>query len=314
MTNLWQKFLGHCRAHPRATMAVLVSLVMIGGFGWLWQHAHAEAEAHKNPLALRFEQGTDEWLARPRSASEFAQALNAGQVAEVALANGRPGLVLYSLKNGEKASTSVPGCSSLGCTGTVLDKLGERSAAGGFALVGVDIDGRTRSQRALNAVEAIIPPILLMLVVGYGLIMLARVQTSAGNNATTVAVRPDIRFADAIGNDEAKSALKRVKAFLHDPAQYAKLGASAPRSRQSRRASPGPGTCRTGPWPARARPTSSRWTAPTSPPPTTAPVSPRSRRFSSWPASRRPACCSSTRWTASASARRAARAAAPNRR
>ncbi|MGM9486753.1 AAA family ATPase [Ideonella sp. YS5] len=229
MTDLWQKFLGHCRAHPRATMAVLVSLVMISAFAWLWQHAHADAEAYKNPQALKFEQGTDDWLARPRSASEFAQAVNAGQVAEVALANGRPGLVLYTLKNGEKASTNVPGCSSLGCTGTVLDKLGERSAAAGFSLVGVDIDGRTRSQRALNAVESVIPPVLLMLVVGYGLMMLARLQTSAGNNATTVAVRPDIRFADAIGNDEAKSALKRVKAFLHDPAQYAKLGASAPR-------------------------------------------------------------------------------------
>ena len=227
--NLWQKFLGHCRAHPRATMAVLVGVLMLGSFAWLWQHAHADAESRKNPLALQFEQDTDEWLAQPRAASEFAQAVNEGKVAAVALANGRPGLVLYTLKNGEKASTNVPGCSSMGCAGTVLDKLGERSTADGFTLVGVDIDGRTRSQRALNAVESVIPPILLMLVVGYGLIMLARLQTSSGHNATTVAVRPDIRFADAIGNDEAKSALKRVKAFLSDPAQYAKLGAAAPR-------------------------------------------------------------------------------------
>jgi ATP-dependent Zn protease len=36
-------------------------------------------------------------------------------------------------------------------------------------------------------------------------------------------------FDDVIGSDEAKAALTRVKAFMHDPTHYARLGARAPR-------------------------------------------------------------------------------------
>ncbi len=225
----WQKLLQRGRAHPRTTLALAAALLSLAGLLWLWQHASAEAQSRKDPAALQFEDAPDAWLSRPRTVSDFVQAAQGGQLAAVGLANGKSGLVLYTLKNGEKASTQVPGCSSLGCAGTALDRLGERSAADGFALVGIEIDGRTQSQRVLNAIEAAVPTILLVLLLGGGLLMMTRLQTNAGNNATTIATRPETRFADAIGNDEAKAALNRVKAFLHDPAQYAKLGAAAPR-------------------------------------------------------------------------------------
>ncbi len=227
--NPWQKFLKHGRAHPRVPVAIAFALAALVGVLWLWQHANEEALARKNPIALQFETDPDAWLSHARSASDFARAASAGQLATVGVANGQPGLVLYTLKDGEKASANVPGCSSLGCAGTALDRLGERSATGGFTLVGIDIDGRTKSQRALGAIGSALSPLLLMLLVGGGFLILARLQTSGGNNAATISERPKTNFADAIGNDEAKAALTRVKAFLNDPGQYAKLGAAAPR-------------------------------------------------------------------------------------
>jgi cell division protease FtsH len=225
----WHKFLQRGRAHPRTTLAVIAALLSLAALLWLWQHAAAEAELRKDPVALQFESEPDDWLSHPRTVSDFVQAANSGQLAAVGIAGGKSGLALYTLKNGDKASIRVPGCSLLGCSGTVLDRLGERSATDGFTLVGIEIDGRTQSQRLLGAIEGAVPPVMLVLLLGGGLLMMTRLQTNAGNNATTIATRPETRFADAIGNDEAKAALNRVKAFLHNPAQYAKMGAAAPR-------------------------------------------------------------------------------------
>ncbi|HJV68646.1 MAG TPA: AAA family ATPase [Ideonella sp.] len=227
--TVWQKLLARSRAHPRATMALAAALVALAGLGWLWQHANDEALARKNPLAQQFEQDPDAWLGQPHSVSDFVQAIDQGRVAAVGVANRQPGLVLYTLKSGEKASANVPGCSSLGCAGTALDRLGERSLAAGFTLVGIEVDGSTPSQRALGAIGSALSPLLLVALLGGGVLLLTRVQMRAGSDAATLPSRPETRFADAIGNDEAKAALQRVKAFLHDPAQYARLGAAAPR-------------------------------------------------------------------------------------
>jgi cell division protease FtsH len=227
--TFWQKLLAHGRAHPRITTAVVASLVALASLVWLARHASDEALSRKSPLAQQFEQEPDDWLAAPKSVSDFVRAIDEARVAAVGVANGQPGLVLYTLKNGEKASTNVPGCSSLGCAGTALDRLGERSLSAGFTLVGIEIDGRTRSQRALGALTSALSPLLLVGVLGAAVLTLARLQTRSGADAATLSTRPETQFADAIGNDEAKAALNRVKAFLHNPAQYAKMGAAAPR-------------------------------------------------------------------------------------
>jgi cell division protease FtsH len=225
----WQKLLKHGRANPRVPLLIALAVAALLALGWLWHHANDEAQARKNPVALQFEDDPDAWLSHARPVNDFVKAADAGRLAAVGVASGQPGLVLYTLKDGSKASASIPGCTSLGCAGTALDRLGERSAASGFTLVGIDIDGRTKSQRLLGAIGSAMSPILLMLAVGAGFLLLARLQTQGGSHAATISTRPEVQFADAIGNEEAKAALQRVKAFMSDPAQYAKLGAAAPR-------------------------------------------------------------------------------------
>jgi cell division protease FtsH len=138
-------------------------------------------------------------------------------------------LILYTLKTGERASSTVPGCSSLGCTGTILDRLGDKSLEAGFTLVSVDVDPRTASHRLLDIVNSLLSPLLLVATLLGALFVGAKLQAGVGGAASKLSTRPETQFTDAIGNDEAKAALNRVKAFMHDPTRYAKLGAAAPR-------------------------------------------------------------------------------------
>jgi len=227
--NAVKKLLRLARAHPRLLGAVLVSALLVGAFGVLTGKAADEAEARKSVEALDFEKAPEAWLSRQQSASSFRHAIDAGELAVVGLATAQPGLVLYTLKDGRKASTTIPNCTPTGCAGTVLDRIDDRSAAAGFALVRVDVDPRTATRRALDAIWTVLSPLLLVATVVLAMVLVTRLQTGVGGTASRLSVRPDTRFADAIGNEEAKAALGRVKAFMRDPAQYRKLGAAAPR-------------------------------------------------------------------------------------
>jgi cell division protease FtsH len=224
-----KKLLQRARSHYRLSIAFLVALFLLVGVISLAKKASQDSNARKSPEALQFEKAPDGWLAHQRNVSEFRKALNAGNLSVVGLDRAEPGLVLYTLKSGEKASTIVPGCSMLGCAGTVLDSIGDKSAQAGFALVRVEVDPRTGSRRFLDALVSLLSPLLLVAAVVGALFVSIRLQSGMGGGASRLAVRPKTQFTDAIGQEEAKAALNRVKAFMQDPVHYAKLGAVAPR-------------------------------------------------------------------------------------
>ncbi len=227
--NSLKQLLKRARANPSHLLWGLAALAMFVGFLALNGKAAEEANARKSAEALLFEKSPDDWLANPKNLSEFRKALDAGSVAAVGLANTQPGLLLYTLKDGSKASATVPNCTPTGCAGTAMDKLSDKSAEAGFELVRVDVDPRTTSHRALDAIYGIGSPLLLVGTLVVALFFAAKLQTGMGGAASKLTERPDLQFADAIGNDEAKAALNRAKAFIRDPAQYHKLGAAAPR-------------------------------------------------------------------------------------
>ena len=229
MINPFKNFLRGARAHPRISLALLLAALLLAGLLSLYARAVQETNARKSPQTLQFEQAPDEWLDHDRSASQFREALDAGRLAAVGLATAQPGLVLYTLRDGEKASLTVPGCTALGCAGTALDRLEDKSAAAGFVLVSVDVDPRTSSRRLLDSVDKLLSPLLLVGTIAAAMFMVTKLQTGIGGAASRLTVRPETTFADVIGSDEAKAGLNRVKAFLHDPTSYAKLGAAAPR-------------------------------------------------------------------------------------
>ena len=225
----FQHFLTRARSHPRIAAGLLMATLLCSGLLAVYGTATQEANARKSPEALHFEKSPGDWLNHEQSASQFRKSLDAGDLSTVGLVSTVPGLVLYTLKSGETASSMVPGCTVSGCAGTALDKLGDKSAEAGFALVSVEVDPRTASRRLLDAAEKVFAPVLLLGGVVAALFIMMKMQTGVRGAASTLASRPQTGFADVVGSDEAKAALNRVKAFMHDPARYAKLGASAPR-------------------------------------------------------------------------------------
>jgi cell division protease FtsH len=221
--------LQRARAHYPLSIAVLVTVFLVLGVIALAENASRESDARKSPEALQFEKAPDDWLTHQKSVAEFRSALSAGNLSVVGLDRAEPGLVLYTLKTGEKSSTIVPGCTMLGCAGTALDSLGEKSAQAGFALVRVEVDPRTLSRRVLDLLTALLSPVLVMAMLMAACLVGIRLQRGMGGAAARLAIRPNTQFTDVIGQEEAKAALSRVKAFMQDPAHYASLGAVAPR-------------------------------------------------------------------------------------
>lgn len=224
-----KKFLQRIRSNLLLLIAlaslIAASLVVMS----LSHRAERDISAHKSREALEFETHPDEWLDRQTNAADFLRALNGGQLSAVGLDESEPGLVLYTRKDATKASTRVPGCTLQGCAGTLLATLGDKSVTDGFAWVSIQVDTRPASRRVLDVLMNLLSPLLLIGGVIATLYVSLRFQTQMGGAATQLAARPTSRFADVVGQEEAKAALNRVTAFMHDPAQYAKIGAVAPR-------------------------------------------------------------------------------------
>ena len=203
--------------------------MLAAAMGALQHKASAEADLRKSPVTLEFEKEPEGWLLHPNTVSEFRQALDSGQLKAVGQAATPPNLLLYTLNSGAKASVRVPNCDTFVCAGTVLGKLEDQSAAQGFAFVRVDVDPRTPSQRVLAALGALTAPLGLILSMVVVLFFLLRMQSGSGGAASRLTERPTLRFDDVVGNIEAKAQLRRVQAFLQNPAAYTRIGARAPR-------------------------------------------------------------------------------------
>ena len=209
-----------------AAAMVAAAVLAVLGLSLLQERAASEVQARKNATALAFEKNPEQWLAQPREASEFERALKDREVAAVGVSGT---LVLYTDRAGHAFSTRLIDC-GLGCRNEIGSRLGELSVAQGFALTDIDVDPRTASQRLSQSLEragGAVAPILVLLLVAAPL---AYLQLRGGlGQRTRLAEKPDIRFDDVIGADEAKKALRRVAAFMKDPKQYAGVGAKAPR-------------------------------------------------------------------------------------
>lgn len=225
LKKLLQRLRSHYRLSLALALAGCVTLAIIG----LSAKVAKESSARKSAQTVQFEEASEGWLGHQKDVAEFRHALDAGTLSAVGIDSVEPGLVLYTLKDGTHGSTLIPGCTLLGCAGTALDSIDEKSAKAGFALVRVDVDPRTASRRLLDTLDNLLSPFLLVGAIVGVLFLSIRMQSGMGGAASRVAVRPKIKFADAIGQEEAKSALNRVKAFMRDPAHYARLGAVAPR-------------------------------------------------------------------------------------
>jgi cell division protease FtsH len=204
--------------------AVLAAALLLAGATFLQRTAETEARSRKNPTALAFEKTPEAWLGNPKETSEFERTLAARELSAVAVDGS---LVLYTDTHGGRYSMRMIDCGP-GCRGDLASRLTELSVKHGFALTSVDIDARTGTQRATHVLDQIVPTLLPLALIA-GLLVWFHKKGSLTSGRTQIAEKPTTRFDDVVGADEAKRALRRVAAFMKDPAQYAVVGAKAPR-------------------------------------------------------------------------------------
>lgn len=209
-----------------AAGALLLGAVL-GGLALLQEHAAADAQTRKNPTELAFEKNPERWLAQPVEASTFEKAVATGQVSAVAVDGS---LVLYTDRQGQPHSTWLIDCGR-NCRNDLAARLGELSVKNGFVLTSVSVDPRTGSQKTAQALDKVgnVLASLLPVVLLVGLLVYFQMRGGFGAQRTKLADKPGTRFDDVIGADEAKKALRRVAAFMKDPARYAAVGAQPPR-------------------------------------------------------------------------------------
>ena len=228
MTKIFKTALSSSHRRKITGAGLLLLLVLAcAGISNLQDTAIREGQARKDPTALAFERNPDAWLNHPTEASAFEKAVSAGDVKAVAISGS---LVLYTDQAGQFHSTRLVDCGP-GCSTNLLGRLGELSLQKGFLLTRTDIDPRTPSQRFNESLEGVgrlglaLLPVLLIA----GLMFYQMRGGALPFGGTKLAERPDTEFKDVIGADEAKQALRRVVAFMTDPAEYVRVGARAPR-------------------------------------------------------------------------------------
>jgi cell division protease FtsH len=224
-----KKVLKSIRTNSRAVIGA--SLLICAGLGvsLLSSRATSEADLRKSPVALEFEANPTDWLAHPSTVNAVQKALDANELAAVGQVGAPSNLLLYTLKDGTKASVRVPNCDAYVCAGTILNKLPELSYSLGFDYVRVDVDPRTGSQKLLGMLTLLVSPLTLIFTMMVAVYFIFRMQAGSGGGAARLNERPSIRFKDVVGNIEAKAQLNRVKAFLQHPKTYVRIGAKPPR-------------------------------------------------------------------------------------
>lgn len=197
----------------------------------LEDQAKKETDARKSPDVLIFEKSPEAWLQKPVTVEQFRDALGKQTITAVALVNDAPGLVLYTTKSGAKAAVTVPGCTALSCSGTILEKLNEHATTDKFKLLRIDVDLRTPAGKLLATLNSIIRTLITFGTILMVLMLYTRMTmgNTKANGASMLTKQPNVAFANVVGNAEAKSALQRVLAFMKDPKKYTAVGAKAPR-------------------------------------------------------------------------------------
>ena len=123
----------------RAGLAALLGFALLAGV-MLHEHAGRDAQSRKDAMALAFEKEADSWLAHPKAASDFEQALAARDVAAVGV-DGT--LALYTDRHGRRFSARLIDCGR-NCGQSIASRLGELSVSHGFVLTSIEIDSRDR--------------------------------------------------------------------------------------------------------------------------------------------------------------------------
>jgi cell division protease FtsH len=207
--------------YKRALRLTGAALIFGGALTLAWYTVHAP-ERGRDARATAMEKDSERFFANERDFSALAQDAASGAARAIGLSTD---YALVELTNGGQYYVRIDTQRSL--VAEVLKEKLAGNAPAVFALGDVNPPAgpfAAFARRANN--PAMISLVGTLLILGCMIWMMSPMMRSAGFKP---AQKPNTRFKDVVGAEEAKEALEDIVAYLRNPGQFASLGAKPPK-------------------------------------------------------------------------------------
>jgi cell division protease FtsH len=206
--------------HKKPLVIAGVILLCIAGLTLAW-FSFNTAEQGRNPIATAMEKDSALFFANERDLSALARDVQDGAAASVGLSSQ---FALVNLANGERYYVRTDAQRVL-VAELLKGRLADSPAV--FSIAEVQPPAPPLAMLSRNLTSALIISLL-----GPALIIFMMLQMNparGGGGMFKTSAKPDTRFTDVVGVEEAKEALQDIVAYLKNPAKFSDLGANPPK-------------------------------------------------------------------------------------
>ncbi|MDB5807918.1 MAG: cell division protein FtsH, partial [Betaproteobacteria bacterium] len=205
----------------KKTLTIAGLLLLIAACCALAWFTFNSPEQGKNAIVTAMEKESTAYFATERDISALARDVKTGAAAHIGLS---PQFALVSMHNGDRYYVRTDNQRVL--VAELLKGNLSESAPAVFSIGDIQPPAPplTMMSRSMNST-------VLISLLGPLLIIFMILQMSPANNSSVfkTSAKPDTRFTDVIGVEEAKEALEDIVAYLKNPAKFSDLGARPPK-------------------------------------------------------------------------------------
>jgi cell division protease FtsH len=204
---------------PKALKIAGVVLTSVASLALIWFTVHAPVRG-KDPQVVAMEKESAAFFAVERDLTALAQDASSGAARSIGLS---PEYALVTLADGGRYYVRIDTQRAL-----VAELLKDKLAAPGPAVFSLaDVQPPAAPLTALG--RSLKDPIWISLLGPILIIYLIFVMNPIRGGLFKAARKPDTRFSDVIGVEDAKDALKDIVAYLRNPRRFSELGAKPPK-------------------------------------------------------------------------------------
>jgi cell division protease FtsH len=201
-------------------LAVAGAIVLVAACLTLAWFSFNAPEQNRNPAATAMEKESAQFFAKENDLSTLARDVQSGAAGSVGLS---PQFALVSLANGNRYYVRTDNQRAL------VAELLKGNLAGAPAVFSIDDvqpPGPPLTLLSRNLSSALLISLLGPLLIVF---ILLQMSPGRGTGVFKTSVKPDTRFTDVVGVEEAKEALQDIVAYLKNPAKFSELGANPPK-------------------------------------------------------------------------------------